>query len=134
MTRMTGRQTLGSRVLLASICIYMCIVRPRKSDERFADILVDCKFFLQSLVASYRVRWQLRLEFYSLITVVAHLRHTFAIVTVKGLQNVRVCVCVCVFARARACMCTYVYALCMASTRVEIVAGGKKSEVDTDHA
>lgn len=126
---MTGRQRKRSEVAYCSLR-YACTSFARLFDKVWRKIregiLVDCKFF-STVVGRflYTVRWQLPLEFYSLII---QSSRVFAFSYFRYCNNYcrtlwSVCICVCL------CMCASV-----ASIRVEIVSGGKKSEMDADYA
>lgn len=133
--QMTGRQRKRSEVAYCSLRYafrqgYLTIqISPGyliKSGEGFAGVSWSIVNFFAVVGRSlYKVRWQLPLEFYSLIIQSSRI---FAFSYFRYCNNYCgawwsiVCMCVC-------CMCASV-----ASIRVEIVSGRKKSEMDADYA
>lgn len=86
--------------------------------KRFKDISADRRSLCSRWSLRSRVRWQLPLDFYSLITVVARSRRIFAIIIIRRLYG--------------NCVGTY---LCASVNRRQIFEykdrrGGRKFEVD----
>lgn len=128
MIRMTGRQRkrFGSRIARFDMHVQVsldCLIR----SEWFADILVNWSINFFAVVGRFicsKMAVILRILQFNYSRRAFSRLYTFAIVIITvGHCGVYMYVCICM------CVCASV-----ASTRVEIVAGGKKSKMDADYA